>query len=138
MSEGSGQSHSTDDGLDGGGEVTTLARTDDKTNLLDVDPKRVREIVAVLPTKKRPAMSKALKAACQHLKDSKGNYRQAFELASAMVENWWHMGAELAKLREAGLMDVGGRPPKKPVAWATGFQSRILVYRKRNPPAANV
>jgi hypothetical protein len=60
--------------------------------ILAADPKRIRELVKVLPTEKRSAMSKALKAACQHLRDTKANYSQAFDLATAMLENFWHLG----------------------------------------------
>ncbi len=78
-----------------------------KGDILAVDPARIREIVKALPSGKRAAMSKALKAACQHLKDSKGNYDQAFELSCAMADNWWHLGRELKKLRKEGLLRVG-------------------------------
>ena len=89
-----------------------IARTDSGSDLLTIDPKRIKEIVATLPTRKRAAMSKALKAACQHLRDSRANYNQAFDLASAMVENWWHLGNELAKLRQESLLYLGAASPK--------------------------
>jgi N6-adenosine-specific RNA methylase IME4 len=79
------------------------------SGILAADPKRIREWVKVLPTEKRSAMSKALKAACQHLRDTKANYSQAFDLATAMLENFWHLGIELKTLRREGVL-VAGNP----------------------------
>ena len=79
----------------------------DSTNLATIDGKRLKELVEILPANKRAAFSKAAKAACQHLRDSKANYSKAYELASVMVENWWRLGLEIPKL---GITD--GRPKK--------------------------
>ena len=70
--------------------------------LTPIDPARVKEIAATLPAEKRPAMSKALKAACQHLRDSRKNYAQAFELATAMVKigGYWEKSCERLKTTE--------------------------------------
>lgn len=68
---------------------------------------QLSELVATLPPNKRAGFSKAAKAACQHLKDSKANYAKAYELASAMVENWWRLGVELQRM--------GLKPGVKPI-----------------------
>jgi len=63
-----------------------------------LDGKRLKELVETLPANKRAAFSKAAKAACQHLRDSKQNYSKAYALAGAMVLNWWRLGQELPRL----------------------------------------
>ena len=68
------------------------------TELTTLDSQQLKELVAALPAKKRAAFSKAAKAAIQHLKDSKANYSKAYELASAMVENWRLLGVQIPKL----------------------------------------
>jgi len=72
------------------------------TKLITIPNDDLKALVANLPPNKRAAFSKAAKAACQHLRDSKANYSKAYELASAMVENWWLLGLELPTLIQHG------------------------------------
>lgn len=76
------------------------------TDLVTLDSERLKAIVAATPTTKRAALSKALKAACQHVRDSRQAYSKAFDLAGAMVRNWWHLGLELRRIE----LHTGGRP----------------------------
>lgn len=78
-----------------------------RTDLATLDKASLNELVATLPANKRAAFSKAAKAACQHLRDSKANYSKAYEIASVMVENWWRLGLELPRL------DIKPGQPKK-------------------------
>lgn len=66
--------------------------------LIALNSEQIRAVVQALPPNKRAAFSKAAKAASQHLRDSRKNYDKAYEIASAMVENWWHLGNELRRL----------------------------------------
>lgn len=75
-----------------------VRRKEMANGLATLTPAKLGELVQTLPTEKRAAFSKAAAAAARHLKDSRKNYAQAYALASAMVENWWHLGVELQKL----------------------------------------
>lgn len=70
------------------------------TELANIDKKKLGAIVASCPPAKRSAMSKALKAASQRIRDSKGSYSRAFEFSEAMVENWWYLGVELKRMEK--------------------------------------
>lgn len=67
-------------------------------DLTTISSEELKSLVANMPANKRAAWSKAAKAAAQHLKDTNQNYSKAYELASAMVENWWRLGLELPRL----------------------------------------
>jgi hypothetical protein len=63
------------------------------------------------------------------LKDGKKDYTKAFELASAMVENYWHLGNELERMKEAGLLHAG-QPKKNPDKSTDTFMLSSSVYLK--------
>ncbi|MCZ6852766.1 MAG: MT-A70 family methyltransferase [Gammaproteobacteria bacterium] len=71
-------------------------------NLLLMDRERIRTLVKQLPPEQRAAWSKAAKAACQHLRDAKKDYGQAYVIACAMVENWRLLGADIPELIHHG------------------------------------
>lgn len=80
------------------------------SDLITLDKKKLNALVKTMPTNKRAAFAKAAKAAVQHAKDSRKNYRQAFDLAVAMIENWWYLGNEVKQL---GIKAGGDRQSKK-------------------------
>ncbi len=67
-------------------------------DLMLLEPEKLSELVATMPASKRAAFSKAARAASLHLKASRENYDEAYKWASAMVENWWHLGLEIDRL----------------------------------------
>jgi phage N-6-adenine-methyltransferase len=66
--------------------------------LASMTREQLGKLVQSLPTEQRAAFSKAASAASRHLRDSRKNYSQAFDLASAMVRNWRHVGIEVPRL----------------------------------------
>ena len=49
-------------------------------DLVTIDKQKLDALVAAMPANKRAAFSKAAKAACQHLRDSKANYAKAYDI----------------------------------------------------------
>lgn len=81
------------------------------TELTQLDQNQIKALVANQPLDRRAALSKGLRAACQHVKDKTGNYSKAYPYAEAMIENWWMLGNELRRLKDAGVLR-NGRPKK--------------------------
>ena len=75
--------------------------------LTTLDAGQIKALIASTPTAKRAVLGKALKAACQHLNDGRKDYAKAFEMATAMRENYWHLGNELRRMVDAGALHVG-------------------------------
>lgn len=72
------------------------------SGLINLDTEQLKEMTARMPTRKRVAFGKALAAAAQYVKDGGKRYGKAFELASLMIENEWHLGREVGKMQKAG------------------------------------
>lgn len=71
-------------------------------NLLLMDRERIRALVKQLPPEQRAAWSKVAKAACQHLRDAKKDYGQAYIIACEMIENWRLLGVDIPELIHIG------------------------------------
>lgn len=89
------------------------AQSREATELSLISTDEVRAIIQALPTRKRAAISKALSAAAQHIKDSHGNYEKAFEFAGLVVENEWMLGDDLERMDAAGMLHAPSGPRKK-------------------------